>query len=138
MLIRTRADLVKARVAAHNQLRAHLQLAHPGVVGLFHELDSKISLAFLTRFRPHATPAGSPRSAWPPGWTPPTTPDRTPAPRPQLFDHLRQAPAGHPDGPAAEAAQVITAGADRAADQPAGADHRARRPTSTEALAAHA
>lgn len=50
MLIRTRQDLVKARVAAHNQLRAHLQLAHPGVVGLFHQLDGKISLAFLTRF----------------------------------------------------------------------------------------
>jgi hypothetical protein len=27
-----------------------LQLAHPGVVGLFHPLDGKISLAFLTRF----------------------------------------------------------------------------------------
>ncbi|WP_252440523.1 IS110 family transposase [Pseudonocardia humida] len=50
MLIRARADLVKARVAVHNQLRAHLLTAHPGAVGLFHQLDGKISLAFLTRF----------------------------------------------------------------------------------------
>src|SRR4051794_28744236 len=50
MLVRARADLVKARVAAHNQLRTHLQLAHPGAVGLFSELDGKVSLAFLTRF----------------------------------------------------------------------------------------
>lgn len=50
MLIRARADLVKARVAAHNQLRAHLLTAFPGAVGLFHQLDGKISLAFLARF----------------------------------------------------------------------------------------
>ncbi|GAY12999.1 mobile element protein [Pseudonocardia sp. N23] len=41
MLVRARADLVKARVAAHNQLRAHLQFAHPGAVGLFHQLDGR-------------------------------------------------------------------------------------------------
>ena len=108
MLIRTRADLVKARVAAHNQLRAHLQLAHPGVVGLFHVLDSKISLAFLTRFPTprHARWLSEKRlAAWLDAahYTRPTT--RTPA---QLLDHLRQAPAGHPDGPATDAAQVIT------------------------------
>jgi hypothetical protein len=39
MLIRTRHDLVTARVAAHNQLRAHLLSAFPGAVGLFHRLD---------------------------------------------------------------------------------------------------
>ncbi|MDD7942937.1 transposase [Actinomycetospora lutea] len=44
MLVRARADLVKARVAAHNQLLTHLQLSHPGAVGLFHELDGKVSL----------------------------------------------------------------------------------------------
>ena len=108
MLIRTRADLVKARVAAHNQLRAHLQLAHPGVVGLFHALDSKISLAFLTRFPTprHARWLSEKRlAAWLDAahYTRPTT--RTPA---QLFAHLRQAPAGHPDGPAADAAEAIT------------------------------
>ncbi|ODU07677.1 MAG: IS110 family transposase [Pseudonocardia sp. SCN 72-86] len=108
MLIRTRADLVKARVAAHNQLRAHLQLAHPGVVGLFHQLDGKISLAFLTRFPTprHARWLSDKRlAAWLKAahYTRLTT--RTAG---QLFDHLTQAPAGHPDGPAADAAQVIT------------------------------
>ena len=47
---RARKDLVGHRVALANQLRAHLQTAIPGAVGLFHELDSAISLKFLTRF----------------------------------------------------------------------------------------
>ena len=108
MLVRARADLVKARVAAHNQLRAHLQLAHPGAVGLFHQLDGKISLAFLTRFpTPRRARWLSEKrlTAWLKAahYTRPTT--RTAG---QLFDHLTQAPAGHPDGPAADAAEVIT------------------------------
>lgn len=49
---RARKDLVGHRVALTNQLRAHLQLAFPGAVGLFQHLDSTISLSFLTRF-PH-------------------------------------------------------------------------------------
>jgi transposase len=48
--IRARRDLVAHRVAVCNQLRAHLQRAFPGVVGLFADLDSPISLAFLARF----------------------------------------------------------------------------------------
>ena len=48
--VRARRDLVAHRVALCNQLRAHLQKAFPGVVGLFAELDSPISLAFLARF----------------------------------------------------------------------------------------
>jgi transposase len=48
--VRARRDLVAHRVAVANQLRAHLQLAFPGAVGLFHDIDSAISLAFLTRF----------------------------------------------------------------------------------------
>ena len=47
---RARKDLVAHRVAAANQLRAHLQIVFPGAVGLFAALDSPISLAFLTRF----------------------------------------------------------------------------------------
>jgi transposase len=47
---RARKDLVKHRVALANQLRAHLQRAFPGAVGLFRDLDSQISLRFLTRF----------------------------------------------------------------------------------------
>ncbi|GAA1860280.1 hypothetical protein GCM10009836_45530 [Pseudonocardia ailaonensis] len=108
MLVRARADLVKARVVAHNQLRAHLQLAHPGVVGLFHQLDGKISLAFLTRFPTprHARWLSEKRlGAWLKAerYTRPNT--RTPA---QLFDHLTGAPAGHVDGPATDAGEVIT------------------------------
>jgi transposase len=48
--VRARRDLVKHRVALANQLRAHLQAAFPGAVGLFRDLDSPISLAFLSRF----------------------------------------------------------------------------------------
>jgi transposase len=47
---RARKDLVGHRVAAANQLRAHLQNVFPGAVGLFADLDSPISLAFLARF----------------------------------------------------------------------------------------
>ncbi len=47
---RARKDLVGHRVALANQLRAHLQTALPGVVGLFRDLDSTISLKFLHRF----------------------------------------------------------------------------------------
>ena len=108
MLIRARHDLVKARVAAHNQLRAHLQLAHPGAVGLFHQLDGKISLAFLTRFPTprHARWLSEKRLAtWLSAAHYTRANTRTPA---QLLDHLQHAPAGLPDGPAADAAQIIT------------------------------
>jgi transposase len=47
---RTRKDLVAHRVAVANQLRAHLRNVFPGAVGLFADIDSEISLAFLTRF----------------------------------------------------------------------------------------
>jgi transposase len=47
---RARKDLVGHRVAVCNQLRAHLKIAFPGAAGLFRELDSPISLAFLARF----------------------------------------------------------------------------------------
>jgi len=47
---RARKDLVKHRVAAANQLRAHLRNVLPGAIGLFKDIDSEISLAFLARF----------------------------------------------------------------------------------------
>jgi transposase len=47
---RARKDLVVHRVALANQLRAHLQSVFPGAVGLFSDLDSRISLRFLARF----------------------------------------------------------------------------------------
>jgi len=50
MTVRARKDLVATRISLANQLRAHLQLAFPGAVGLFRDIDSPISLAFLDRF----------------------------------------------------------------------------------------
>ena len=47
---RARKDLVRHRVAAGNQLRAHLLIVLPGAAGLFSRIDSAISLAFLNRF----------------------------------------------------------------------------------------
>jgi transposase len=47
---RARKDLVGHRVAAGNQLRAHLQVVFPAAAGLFAEIDSEISLRFLQRF----------------------------------------------------------------------------------------
>jgi transposase len=49
-LVRARKDLVRHRVAVANQLRAHLQIALPGLVGLFTELDAPTSRAFIAEF----------------------------------------------------------------------------------------
>ena len=54
--VRARKDLIRTRVAVANQLRAHLALVFLGAVGLFHDIDSPISLRFLRRF-PSATKA---------------------------------------------------------------------------------
>ncbi|GAA4975485.1 hypothetical protein GCM10023225_15720 [Kineococcus glutinatus] len=48
--VRARRDLIAARIAMANQLRAHLETVLPGAIGLFRDIDSAISLAFLTRF----------------------------------------------------------------------------------------
>ena len=50
MTVRARQALVAARVAMANQLRAHLQTTLPGAIGLFRDIDSAITLAFLPRF----------------------------------------------------------------------------------------
>ena len=47
---RARKDLVSHRVAMANQLRAHLANVFPGAAGLFADIDSPVSLAFLARF----------------------------------------------------------------------------------------
>jgi transposase len=49
-LVRGREDLVGARVALCNQLRAELDRFWPGPIGLFSDLDSSIALAFLARY----------------------------------------------------------------------------------------
>ena len=55
-LVRTRADLVRQRVALANQLRALLESFWPGAAMIFAEIDSAIALAFVDRYR-------TPRSA---------------------------------------------------------------------------
>lgn len=57
-LVRARKDLVETRVHVANQLRAHLRVVFPGAVGLFRDVDSEISLAFLRRFPSEA------RASW--------------------------------------------------------------------------
>jgi transposase len=49
-LCRSRKDLVETRVQVLGQLRANLELAFPGAIGLFTKPASDISLAFLRRF----------------------------------------------------------------------------------------
>ena len=49
-LVRARKDLVEHRLAVANQLRAHLLSVLPAVVGLFAELDSPVSRAFIAEF----------------------------------------------------------------------------------------
>ena len=48
--VRARRDLVGHRVAAANQLRAHLQNVFPAAAALFADIDSQITLTFLSRF----------------------------------------------------------------------------------------
>jgi transposase len=51
--VRARRDLVGHRIAACNQLRAHLNASFPAGTRLFGDLDSQLSLAFLSRFGSH-------------------------------------------------------------------------------------
>jgi len=49
-LVRTREDLVAARVGLANQLRAQLDCFWPGAARIFADIDSPIALAFLERY----------------------------------------------------------------------------------------
>ncbi|MGO9955550.1 MAG: IS110 family transposase, partial [Solirubrobacteraceae bacterium] len=49
-LTQAREDLVATRTALSNQLRAELERFWPGPLGLFTDLHSRISLAFLERY----------------------------------------------------------------------------------------
>lgn len=55
-VVRTRTDLVEARVAATNQLSALLEDHWPGAKHIFADVESPISLEFLTRY---PTPASA-------------------------------------------------------------------------------
>jgi transposase len=57
-VVRTRDDLVEMRVAATNQLSALLEAYWPGAKAVFADVESPISLAFLTRY---PTPAAAER-----------------------------------------------------------------------------
>lgn len=48
--VRARKMLIDNRIAVANQLRAHLETAFPGAIGLFSEIDNQISLKFVQRF----------------------------------------------------------------------------------------
>jgi transposase len=91
-LVRARQDLVEVRIGLVNQLRATLEVAFPGAVGLFFDLHSPIARAFLRRF-PTAGEAAvldeDSLAAWlaAEGYC-----GRTPAA--VLIDRLRTAPAG--------------------------------------------
>jgi transposase len=58
-LARAREDLVEARVALANQLRAQLDACWPGATRIFADIDSPIALAFLERY-PSPTDARGP------------------------------------------------------------------------------
>lgn len=104
--VRARRDLVARRIAVCNQLRAHLATAFPAGAGLFAQLDSQISLAFLSRFGSQDA-AGQlseeDLAAWPQ-----TLPHRGKAARPeQLLARLQAAPAGA-TGPGGTARAAVT------------------------------
>ncbi len=100
-VVRSRSDLVDARVAAANQLRAVLAAAWPGAGELFADVSSQIALAFLEHY-PTATSAArlgeSRLGAFlrKHGYSG----RRSPA---ELLERLRAAPAGLADGPESEA-----------------------------------
>lgn len=57
-VVRTRTDLVEARVAAANQLTALLDAHWPGATAIFANIDSAIALAFLTSYPTAVSAAG--------------------------------------------------------------------------------
>ena len=105
MTVRARQDLVAARVAMANQLRAHLQTTLPGAIGLFRDIDSTITLAFLTRF-PSQDKADWLSRTRLGNWLRSTGYNHL-ANLDQLWAHLDNAPAGT-RGPEAEARAQIT------------------------------
>jgi len=106
--VRARKDLVAHRVAAANQLRAHLAVAFPAAVGLFSELDGPLSLAFLARFGSQDAAARLDEDAIA-GWLS-TLPARgNPAPPGVLCARLRSAPSGATGGEGAAQAGVTAA-----------------------------
>ena len=92
-MTRAREDLVQTRTALSNQLRAELERFWPGPIGLFTDLDSPISSAFLKRYpSPRGTQNRWARSACKGSSPVSITPGaRQPA---QLLAKLKRAPVG--------------------------------------------
>jgi transposase len=104
-LVRSRRDLVGHRVALANQLRAHLQTAAPGLVGLFTELDGPASRAFIAGY-PTQEALDRLALAGLTGWLRAHNAYRTDPDR--LMRRLRAAPRGV-TGPAGQALAGVTA-----------------------------
>ena len=100
-VVRSRSDLVEARVAAANQLRAALAAAWPGAGGLFADVSSEIALALLERY-PTAASAARLGEARMGAFLRKHrySGRRSPA---ELLVRLRAAPAGLVDGPESDA-----------------------------------
>lgn len=107
MTVRARQDLVAARVAMANRLRAHLQTTLPGAIGLVRDIDSAITLRFLTRF-PSQDKADwlSPLRLG--NWLPPIGYNHL-ANLDRLWAHLHDAPRGTTGPPAAARAEITPA-----------------------------
>jgi hypothetical protein len=73
-VVRTRDDLVEMRVTVVNQLSALLEAHWPGAKVLFADLESPISLEFLTRYPRWSPPPTSVKGGWP--RSAPSTPTR--------------------------------------------------------------
>lgn len=106
--VRARKDLIVHRVAACNQLRAHLAVAFPAAIGLFSELDSPLSLAFLARFGSQDAAAGLDEDAIA-AWLASLPARGNPAPPGVLCARLRSALPGATGGDGAAQAGVTTA-----------------------------
>ncbi len=75
-----------------NQLRAHLQTTLPGAIGLFRDIDSAITLRFLTRFPSQDKADWLSRPGWGTGCAGRLQPPGQPRP---LWDHLDRGSARH-------------------------------------------
>jgi transposase len=96
-VVRTRSDLIAARIAAANQLAATLAAFWPGAGELFADVWSETALAFLERY-PTPTAAAHLGEARMAGFLRKHgySGRRTPA---ELLERLRSAPVGLADGP---------------------------------------
>jgi len=92
VVVRTRDDLVDARVAAVNQLAAMLEAHWPGGKAIFARLDSPVALEFLTRY-PDAASAARLDQAGIAGFCAGLGYSGK-RPAAELLDRLRSAPAG--------------------------------------------